>query len=223
MKNSSAAFRPLHFDELEPAEMQRRSAAFLAEMQRRRSVRAFSSRPVPRELIERAVLTAGTAPSGAHQQPWTFVVVSEPELKSAIRAAAEEEERRNYAGRMPQEWLDALAPLGTDFVKSHLTDAPWVVVIFRQLHGVQPDGSRRALYYTIESCSLAAGFFIAALHHMGLATLTHTPSPMGFLSQLLGRPPNEKPFLVLPVGYPAEEAEVPDLERRTLEEISVWK
>jgi iodotyrosine deiodinase len=223
MNTSPARLRPLHFHELEPAEMQRRSAEFLAEMQRRRSVRAFSPRPVPRQLIERAVLTAGTAPSGAHQQPWTFVIVSEPQLKSAIRAAAEEEERRNYSGRMPQEWLDALAPLGTDFVKTHLTTAPWVVVLFRHLHGVGADGDRRTLYYTSESCGLAAGLFIAAVHHMGLATLTHTPSPMGFLGRLLARPANEKAFLVLPVGYPAEDAEVPELERRSLEEISVWR
>jgi iodotyrosine deiodinase len=223
MDTKRAATRSLDFTSLSLGEMESRSSAFLAEMQRRRSVRSYSRREVPRALIERAILTAGTAPSGAHQQPWTFVAVSDAEVKARMRAAAEEEERRNYGGRMPPEWIEALAPLGTDFVKTHLTDAPWVVVLFRHLHGTNPGGARRTLYYTTESCGLAAGLFIAAVHHMGLATLTHTPSPMGFLSRLLDRPPGEKPFLVMPVGYPAEDARVPDLERKVLEEISVWR
>ena len=191
-------------------------------MNRRRTVRQFSTDAVCRELIEYAVRTAGTAPSGAHQQPWTWVVVSDPELKARIRDVAEREEHEFYHGKAPQEWLDAFAPLGTDFVKNHITDAPYVVVLFRQSYGVNPDGSRRTFYYTQESCGIAAGFFIAAVHQMGLATLTHTPSPMGFLRELLGRPENEKPFLLLPVGYPAEDARVPDFERKTLGEISVW-
>ncbi len=194
----------------------------MASLQNRRTVREFSSEPVPRELLEQAVRAAGTAPSGAHQQPWTFVIVSDPEVKLKLREAAEEEERKNYQGRMPPEWLEALAPLGTDFVKTHITDAPQVVVIFRHLYGVLPEGGRRTLYYTQESCGIAAGFFIAAIHRMGLATLTHTPSPMGFLNRVLNRPPNEKPFLLLPVGYPAEDAAVPDLSRKPLSELAVW-
>ena len=203
--------------------MQRRAAAFCAEMQRRRSVRSFARTPVPRALIERAIEAAGTAPSGAHQQPWTWVVVSDPVLKGRMREAAEVEERENYSGRMPQEWLDALAPLGTDFNKAHITDAPYVVVLFRQIFGLDPDGRRRTHYYSTESCGIAAGLFIAAIHHMGLATLTHTPSPMGFLGELLERPANEKAFLLMPVGYPAPDARVPDIRRKPLDTISVWK
>jgi iodotyrosine deiodinase len=215
-------FRPMHFQRIPPQEMMHRAEDFLREMTRRRSVRQFSSEPVPRRLIEMALRTAATAPSGAHQQPWSWVVVEDASIRARIRAAAEEEERRFYETRAPAEWLEALAPLGTDFVKTHLTDAPWLIVLFRHLHGVGPAGERRTFYYTQESCGIAAGFFIAAIHRMGLATLTHTPSPMGFLREILGRPENEKPFLLLPVGFPAAGAEVPDLERRPLEEISVW-
>jgi iodotyrosine deiodinase len=216
------ALVPLTFRRRPPEEVLRRGREILAEMARRRTIRHFATDPVPREAIELAIRAAGTAPSGAHQQPWTFVAVSDPAVQARIREAAEEEERRNYAGRMPPEWLEALEPLGTDAVKTHLTDAPWVIVLFRQLHGTGPDGARRTHYYTSESCGIAAGFLIAALHRMGLATLTHTPSPMGFLSELLRRPAREKPFLVIPVGYPARGARVPDLVRRPLEEISVW-
>jgi nitroreductase len=203
--------------------MQRRAELFHAEMQRRRTVRQFARTPVPRSLIELAIQTAGTAPSGAHQQPWTFVVVGDSGLKEQIRQAAEAEERENYGGRMPAEWLDALAPLGTDIHKQHITDAPYVVVLFRQLYGLGPGGERRTHYYSTESCGIAAGFFIAAIHQMGLATLTHTPSPMGFLSELLERPRNEKPFLLMPVGYPLPDAQVPDIRRKALEQICVWK
>jgi len=222
MSESTHPFRPLGHVRLREEEMLARARNFHAEMERRRTVREFSSEPVPRELLELAIRTASTAPSGAHQQPWTFVVVSDPELKRRIREAAEEEERINYAGRMPPEWLQALAPLGTDFVKRHVTDAPYVVVLFRQSYGVRPDGERVTHYYATESCGIAAGLFIAAVHHMGLATLTHTPSPMGFLRELLGRPENEKAFLLLPVGYPAAEARVPDLRRKPLDRVSVW-
>lgn len=215
-------FHKLDFQRLPLEEMARRARDFCAEMGRRRSVRRFSREPVPRMLIEHAIRIAGTAPSGAHQQPWTFVVVGDPELKQRIRAAAEEEERRNYSGRMPREWLDAVAPLGTDFHKTHITDAPYVVVLFKQSYAVGTGGERRTHYYSTESCGIAAGLFIAAVHHIGLATLTHTPSPMGFLAQLLGRPENERPFLLMPVGYPAEGVEVPRLERKPLEQISVW-
>lgn len=213
---------PLDFRRLEPARMREAAEAFHALMDRRRTTRSFSAEPVPRELIELAIRTASTAPSGAHQQPWTFVVVVDADLKRRIREAAEEEERINYSGRMPAEWLEALAPLGTDAVKAHITDAPYLVVLFRQMWGVRPDGTRRTHYYTTESCGIAAGLFIAAVHAMGLATLTHTPSPMTFLSRVLGRPENEKPFLLMPVGYPAADARVPELRRKGMDEVVVW-
>lgn len=192
-------------------------------MQRRRTTRHFSTDPVPRELIEAAIRTAATAPSGAHQQPWTFVAVSDATRKARIREAAEREEHAFYHGKAPAEWLEALAPLGTDEHKTHLTDAPWVVVLFRQVHGVREDGSKRPFYYTQESCGIAAGLFIAAVHQMGLVTLTHTPSPMGFLGELLERPPHEKAMLVMPVGYPAADAMVPDLRRKSLHEVAVFR
>lgn len=222
MQPPDAPTVPLRFQPLDGGRMLEEARSFLASMERRRTTRSFSDRAVPRELIELAIRTASTAPSGAHQQPWTFVVVSDPTLKSRMREAAEEEERLNYGGRMPAEWLEALAPLGTDAVKDHITTAPYVVVLFRQMWGVGPGGARRTHYYTTESCGIAAGLFIAAVHRMGLATLTHTPSPMGFLSELLARPQNEKAFLLMPVGYPADDARVPDLRRKTLEEVSVW-
>jgi iodotyrosine deiodinase len=223
MASTRHPFRDLGFVRLPPEEMERRARDLYLEMDRRRTVRAFSRDPVPRELIEHAVRAAGTAPSGAHQQPWTFVVVEDAETRARIREAAEAEERDFYERRAPAEWREALAPLGTDFNKTHITDAPYVVVLFRHLYGVAPDGHRRTYYYTTESCGIAAGFFIAAVHRMGLATLTHTPSPMGFLAELLQRPANEKPFLLMPVGYPAADARVPDLARKPLEEICVWR
>lgn len=216
-------FIPLDFTRLHPEESLARARDFHGQMVRRRTTRHFSTDPVPRELIEWAIRTAGSAPSGAHQQPWTFVAVSDPGLKRRIREAAEREEHEFYHGRAPADWLEALAPLGTDEHKHHLTDAPWVVVLFRQAYGIRPDGSRRTLYYTQESCGIAAGFFITAVHLMGLVTLTHTPSPMGFLGELVGRPANEKAMLVMPVGYPATDARVPDLQRKPLEEIAVWR
>lgn len=219
----SRPFVTLPFHRLPLAESAERARTFFEEMNRRRTTRHFSTDPVPRELIEWAIRTAGTAPSGAHQQPWTWVAVSEPGLKRQIREAAEKEEREFYGGRAPEEWLEALAPLGTDEVKAHLTDAPWVVVLFAQTHGVRSDGSKRTHYYVPESCGIAAGLFIAAVHRMGLVTLTHTPSPMVFLRELLGRPANEKALLVMPVGYPAPGAKVPDLSRKALDEIAVWK
>ena len=222
MTDTLHPFRPLAHQRLAVDEMRARARDIYAEFDRRRSVRQFSPEPVPRELIELAVLAGSTGPSGAHQQPWTWVVVSDPETKRRIREAAEAEERLNYTGRMPQEWIDALAPMGTDLIKTHITDAPYVVVLFRQSWGLKPDGTRLTHYYTTESCGIAAGLFIAAVHHMGLVTLTHTPSPMGFLSQVLGRPENEKAFLLLPVGYPAEDATVPDMGRKPLDKVSVW-
>jgi len=216
-------FVPLSFERVTPGQSLARARAYYAQMDRRRTTRHFSTDPVPRELIELAIRTAGTAPSGAHQQPWTFVAVSDDILKSRMRAAAEEEERAFYSGRATPEWLDALAPLGTDEHKPHLTDAPWVIVLFRQSFGYFPDGEKRTHFYTQESCGIAAGLFISAIHSMGLVTLTHTPSPMGFLGELLERPANEKAMLVMPVGYPAVDAKVPDLSRKPLDEIVVWK
>jgi nitroreductase len=219
----SPRFKRLDFTRLPPDQIVERARGFYAAMRSRRTTRHFSPDPVPREAIELAIQTAGTAPSGAHQQPWTFVAVSDPDLKRRIREAAEREEYENYHGRMPAEWLQALAPLGTDEHKAHLTDAPWLVVVFRQAYGLKADGSKRPHYYTQESVGIATGFFIAAVHMMGLVTLTHTPNPMGFLSELLNRPPNEKAYLILPVGYPAPEAQVPDIERLPLADIAVWQ
>jgi iodotyrosine deiodinase len=217
------AFVPLDFVRRPLDETLERARDFYAEMNRRRTTRHFSNEPVPREAIELAIRTAGTAPSGAHLQPWTFVAITDLVLKQKIREAAEREEHEFYHYRAPPEWLEALAPLGTDEHKPHLTDAPWVVILFRKSHGVNPDGTKRTFYYTQESCGIAAGLFIAAVHHMGLVTLTHTPSPMGFLGQLLERPSNEKAFLVMPVGYPAVGAKVPKLVRKPPEEIAVWR
>ena len=219
----SYPFVPLQFTRRGTDESREMARAFFDEMNRRQTTRHFSAEPVPRELIEYAIRTAGTAPSGAHQQPWTFVVVSDLSIKQRIREAAEREEREFYHGKAPREWLEALLPLGTDEHKPHLTDAPWVVVLFRQAYGVGPDGGRRTHYYAEESCGIAAGLFIAAVHHMGLVTLTHTPNPMGFLRDLLGRPSNERAMLVMPVGYPAPDARVPDLARKPLDEIAVWR
>ncbi len=219
---------PLGFTERSPDEMADRAEAFFHEMDARRSVRDFSDRPVPRALIERAIATASTAPSGAHMQPWTFVAVADPDVKRRIREAAEAEERASYGadgapGRMSTEWRDALAPLGTDWQKPFLETAPWLVVLFAQRTGRAPDGATVKHYYVQESCGIAAGLFVVAVHHMGLATLTHTPSPMRFLSEILERPPNEAPMLLFPVGYPADDARVPDLARKPLDEVAVWR
>ena len=202
--------------------MRARAEAFHEMMDQRRSVRFFSDRPVPRDLIERAILTAGTAPSGAHRQPWRFVVVDDPALKHQIRVAAEEEEYESYHGRMAEEWLEALAPLGTDWQKPFLETAPWLVICFVETYGVSAGGEKIKNYYVQESCGIACGFFIAAIHNMGLVTLTHTPSPMRFLNDILQRPKNERPFILFPVGYPAEDATVPDLQRKRLDEITQW-
>jgi nitroreductase len=216
-------FVPLVFQRREEREILMRARAFYEESNARRTTRHFSTDPVPRAAIELAILAAGTAPSGAHQQPWTFVAVSDPETKRRIREAAEREEHENYHGRMPPDWLEALAPLGTDEHKPHLTDAPWLVVVFRQSYGIGANDTKRTFYYTQESVGIAVGLFIAAVHHMGLVTLTHTPNPMGFLAEILDRPPNERAFLILPVGYPANDARVPDIHRKTLEQISVFR
>ena len=212
-------YRPTRLD---PAEMEGRAADFYAELDQRRSVRSFSPDPVPRRLIELAIRTASTAPSGAHQQPWTFVVVGDPETRRRIRAAAEAEERHSYESRMSEEWLDALTPLGTSWQKAYREIAPWLVVLFEQVHGTFPDGRHKKHYYARESVGMAAGLFITAINHMGLATLTHTPSPMGFLTQILQRPRNERPFVLFPVGYPADDATVPGIRRKSLEEVAVF-
>lgn len=219
---SQYPFIPYRPERLEADEMLRRGKAFYALMDERRSVRQFSAEPVSRELIELAIRTASTAPSGAHRQPWRFVVVGDPELKRQIRIAAEAEEKKSYEGRMPPEWLQALAPLGTDWRKPFLETVPWLVVVFEELYGLADDGSKQKNYYVPQSVGLACGLFIASLHGMGLATLTHTPSPMGFLQRILRRPKNERPFILFPVGYPAADAEVPDLSRKSLAEVALW-
>ncbi len=216
-------FIPYQMNVRPEAEMLDRGLDFYQEMSRRRSVRHFSSKPVPRACIELAIQTAASAPSGANRQPWRFVAVSDPAIKRQIREAAEAEERVSYeGGRMPPEWLEALAPLGTDWHKPFLETVPWIVVVFEEVYQIGPEGKRLKSYYVKESVGIACGLFIAALHVMGLATLTHTPSPMGFLSRILGRPENERPFILFPVGYPADDATVPDLMRKSLDEVAVW-
>jgi nitroreductase len=204
-------------------EMKNRAASFAEEMQRRRTIRTFSERPVPREIIEQCLITAGTAPSGANRQPWHFVVIEDRELKRKIRLTAEEEEREFYTSRAPQDWLDALAPLGTDDQKPFLETAPYLIAIFAEKHGVLPDGGASKNYYVQESVGIATGFLIAALHHAGLASLTHTPSPMNFLNDILQRPQHERPFLLLVVGYPEENTTVPNIARKSLQEIATFR
>lgn len=201
--------------------MWQRAQDFHDLMGRRRSVRHFSADPVPFELIAEVVRTAGTAPSGAHKQPWTFCVVGDPDLKRRIREAAEEEERINYGGRMSDEWLDDLKPFGTGWQKPFLETAPWLVVVFKRAYELEADGIKHQNYYVNESVGIATGFLLAAAHHAGLATLTHTPSPMNFLARVLERPDNERPFLLIPMGYPAEGCLVPDLQRKPVEEVLV--
>jgi len=218
---AAAKFVPLKtYREYPPAEMIQRAQAFNEDMQRRRTVRDFSSRPVAREIIEQCLLAAGSAPSGANLQPWLFVVVSDAAVKSEIRAGAEREEREFYSGKAPQEWLDALAPLGTDENKPFLEDAPYLIVIFEKSHSLLPDGRRIKNYYAPQSTGLACGMLITAVHHAGLASLTHTPSPMGFLNRILGLNKDHRPFLLLAVGYPAVGVMVPDIRRKPLCEIA---
>jgi len=203
-------------------EMRVRARAFLDEMKLRRSVRAFSDRPVPREVIETCIRAAGTAPSGANKQPWHFAVVHSPDVKAEIRRQAEEAERRFYAERAPEEWLHALAPLGTNAEKPFLETAPYLIAVFAQIFGVTADGKEKH-YFVRESVGLATGILIAALHHAGLATLTYTPTPMGFLSEVLGRPDNERPFLLLVTGYPADGATVPNISKKPTAELASFR
>ncbi|WMN11701.1 nitroreductase family protein [Marivirga salinae] len=198
-----------------------RSKDFYLSMNKRRSVREFSDQSVPKETIENIVKTAATAPSGAHKQPWTFCIISNPELKKKIRQAAEKEEQESYQNRMSDQWLKDLEPIGTDWEKPFLETVPYIIVVFKKIYD-EEEGQKKTNYYVNESVGIACGFLISAIHQAGLATLTHTPSPMNFLSEILERPKNERPFLLLPVGYPAEETYVPKLERKGLSEISVF-
>jgi len=218
-----AEFVPLTSWTEKPVEEMRAAARdFLETMRGRRTVRDFSDRPVPRDVIESCLLAAGTAPNGANRQPWRFVVVGDPEVKRKIREEAEIEERAFYAGKAPQEWLEALAHLGTDEHKPFLERAPWLIVIFAESYEVGDDGSRSKNYYVTESVGIATGMLITALHHAGLVTLTHTPSPMKFLNGLLGRPDNERPFLILVAGYPEDGATVPAITKKSIDEIAVF-
>lgn len=218
-----APYRPVPYrPERMPAEESRSRAAELrGRMNERRTVRRFSPDPVPEQVVRDAIACAATAPSGAHQQPWTFVLVKDPEVRRRIREAAENEERISYDGRLGEEWLTALRPLGTDAVKAHMTDAPALVVVFQQRYWLGEDGTRRKHYYVDESVGIAVGMLLSALHLSGLAALVHTPSPMRFLGEVLGRPENEKAFAVIPVGYPADDCEVPDLVRKSLDQVLV--
>ena len=213
----------LRYEKPEEADVAARARRFYEDMNRRRTVRDFSPEPVPAAVIEDLVRAASTAPSGAHRQPWTFVAVSDPDIKRRIRVAAEREERENYGGRMPDEWLRALEPLGTDEHKPFLEIAPWLVVLFRQNYGVGPDGEHVRHYYVAESVGIAAGMFLTAVHQAGLVALTHTPSPMGFLRKILERPANETACLLIPVGYPASGAQVPDLRRKPLDDVLILR
>ncbi len=211
------------FIQREPADMIKRSADFLELMKRRRTVREFSDRAVPREVIENAILTAGRAPSGANKQPWHFAAISAPDMKARFREAAEKEEREFYGGRASEEWLSDLEPFGTDEHKPFLEIAPWLIAVFRQSYGTDEEtGERTKNYYVHESAGLAAGFLIAALHNAGLATLTHTPSPMGFLNELCGRPKNEHATMLVVAGYPADKVTVPDIDKKPLDDFSSW-
>ena len=219
---SQAQFTPLLFKDYPEARMQQRAREFYVEMKKRRTVRDFSDRPVSLNIIESCIQTAGTAPSGANQQPWHFVVVSDPEIKRRIRLAAEEEERAFYSGRAPEKWREALAHLGTDANKPFLEIAPYLIVIFAESYSIDEHGEKVKNYYVSESVGIATGILISALHHAGLATLTHTPSPMGFLSTILQRPPNDRPFLILVVGYPEEDTQVPIITKKSLEDIATF-
>ncbi len=216
-------FGPLEgYRECAPQEMRRRSLEFHTEMCKRRSVRQFSEREVPRDVIENCLRAAGTAPSGANRQPWHFVVVSDPAVKRRIREGAEREESEFYRHRAPREWLEALAPLGTDEHKPYLERAACLIAIFAENYLVAPDGAKHRTYYATESVGIATGMLITAVHHAGLVSLTHTPSPMRFLNEILGRPANERPFMILVVGYPAEDAVVPDISKKDLEQIATF-
>lgn len=219
----SPQFLPLtQYRRYSEVEMTKRAADFHSDIARRRTIRDFSDRTVPRSVIEDCIKAAGTAPSGANMQPWSFVAVSDTDVKRRIRVAAEEEEQEFYDHRAPQEWLDALAPLGTDPNKPFLENAPYLIAIFAQNFGVLPDGRQVKHYYATESVGIATGILLTALHNAGLASLTHTPSPMGFLNEILGRPANERPYLLIVTGYPTNDATVPDITKKNLDEIATF-
>ncbi len=222
MNKSETKFEPLEFTEKSPEEMIAISESFLRDVRRRRSVRAFSDRPIPEDVVKNAVLAAGRAPSGANLQPWHFVVVSNPETKRKIREGAEEEERAFYQGRAPEEWLRVLRPLGTDENKPFLETAPKLIVVFLKKTTIDEAGETQKNYYPTESVGIATGILITALHLSGLATLTHTPSPMKFLNKILGRPDSERPFLILVTGYPSPEAKVPVISKYRLDQIATF-
>lgn len=224
--STTARFQPLDFVRLSADEQLERSRKFLSQIKTRRTVRDYSSEAVPFELIQNAIAAAASSPSGANQQPWTFVVVSDSRIKREIRIAAEAEEKESYEYRMSAEWLEALAHLGTDWHKPHIEDAPYLIVVFRQAYGLESDlqtGEERRIkhYYSEESVGIAVGILLTALHLSGLATLTHTPSPMKFLAEILGRPENERPYVLIPVGYPAEDARVPEISRKSLADVMI--
>jgi nitroreductase len=214
MEETPFSFVPYQGTQFEPAEMLKRSESYFQWMNQRRTIREFSDRPVPLAVIENIVMTASTAPSGAHKQPWTFAIVADPAIKAKIRQAAEQEEYENYHGRMSEEWLEDLLPFATDWHKPFLELAPYLIVVFRKAYDLLPDGTQRKNYYVQESVGIACGMLLAAIHHAGLVALTHTPSPMNFLQNILQRPENERPFLLIPVGYPADDAQVPNLQRK---------
>jgi nitroreductase len=218
----TAKLIPLSFTPQEQAKSLSSAKQYYQSMETRRSVRHFSDRQVPRTIIEYLIQTASTAPSGAHKQPWTFIAIADHEIKARIRLAAEKEERRNYEQRMPPEWLQSLQPLGTSWQKPFLEIAPWLIAVFQQNYELPDTGTKRKNYYVAESVGIAVGLFITAAHQAGLVALTYTPSPMRFLSEILQRPANEKPFVLIPVGYPATDCRVPDLRRKGLEEVAVF-
>ena len=215
MSDKRYPFINFHRETYSAEEMVERSLSFYEWADSRRSVRDFSDKLVPKEVMENILMTASTAPSGANKQPWTFCLISNAKLKATLRELAEEEEKKSYGGRMSDEWLEDLAPLGTDWQKEFIDIAPWIVVVMKRAYEVQNDGSKRQNYYVSESVGIASGFLLAAIHHAGLVALTHTPSPMNFIAKALNRPENERPFLLIPVGYPSETAQVPDISRKT--------
>ncbi len=218
---AKANFIPYKSITYTPEETLKRSEDYYQYMDQRRTVRDFSDRPVSKEIIENIIMTASSAPSGAHKQPWTFCAVSDPAIKSKIRKAAEKEEYESYNGRMSEEWLEALSPFGTDWNKPFLEIAPWLIIVFKKAYDLE-NGTKKKNYYVNESVGLAAGFLLTAIHNAGLVSLTHTPSPMNFLQKILNRPENERPFLLIPVGYPAAEVQVPDIQRKKKEEVLVY-
>lgn len=221
-KMEKSAFIPYKIPQFDEKEMTQRSLDFYQNMNLRRSVREYSDQDVPKKVIEKIILTASSAPSGAHKQPWTFCAVSDATIKSEIRKAAEKEEYESYHRRMSEEWLNALKPMGTNWKKPFLEIAPWLIIVFKKAYDLDENGARQKNYYVNESVGIASGFLISAIHQAGLVTLTHTPSPMNFLQKILNRPKNERPFLLLPVGYPSKDAKVPNFERKSAEEVIRW-